>query len=287
MLIFSIFGYIIALLAGVSALDYGVKVDVNGLKMNVGIFGEGNETNIVFLTGLGIISPVITYKLLAESLADKYRIIIIEPFGYGLSDLTKDERNVKNIISEYHTCVQKLGVKKYYLMAHSFGGIYSLAYSNEYSEEVLGYIGLDTTPRDFTANISLIDDIKEKLERGIGMIANKLGLMVLLPKSYKQQKDMEALEIILNYRFCNNNVVYEYFGSEKKVNSVSDLSFPDSIPTVLFLGSIRDNFEDFLSLHQEMKNANPGSETVVLNGNHCLFFEHKKTISDKIKSWIK
>ena len=63
--------------------------------MNVNIIGEKNNITVVMLPGLGIVSPVIYYKPFVETLADKYKIITVEPFGYGLSDLTKEERNNK------------------------------------------------------------------------------------------------------------------------------------------------------------------------------------------------
>jgi len=93
------------------AIDYGIKVDVDGLKMDVGIVGEGNEPTIVLLPGLNIVSPVISYKAFAETLSDKFRVITVEPFGYGISDNTKKERINENIVSELHTCLQNLVLK--------------------------------------------------------------------------------------------------------------------------------------------------------------------------------
>ena len=107
----------------------------------ISVIGEQNDITIVLLPGLGVTSPVISYKAFVELLADKFKIITVEPFGYGLSDGTKDERTNKNYISEIHFCLQKLGVKKYYLMAHSMAGIYSLSYANKYLKKF--YVSLD------------------------------------------------------------------------------------------------------------------------------------------------
>ena len=82
--------------------------------MNVSVIGEQNDITIILLPGLGVTSPVISYKAFVELLAGKFKIITVEPFDYDLSDVTKDERTNKDFISEIHTCLQKLGVKKYY-----------------------------------------------------------------------------------------------------------------------------------------------------------------------------
>ncbi|ORX60745.1 alpha/beta-hydrolase, partial [Piromyces finnis] len=271
--------------------------------MNVGIVGEGNETTIVLITGLGYTSPVISYKPFAESLADKYRVIIVEPFGYGISDVTKDERNTKNIVSELHACIQKLGLEKYYLMAHSIGGIYSLAYTNEYPEEILGYIGLDPTPRDGLLEMPFLDSIKMRLELGFGNLVNKLGLVGLLSSDIKfiqtqaqldpnyqySEEDKETMEIIFNYRFCNDNTVNENINTynNKNIDAVADLSFPDSIPVIQFVSSMNcENNKDWLRFHQKMQNANPDSEVLVLEGSHLIYIDQRQAISDKIKNWI-
>jgi len=131
------------------AIDYGMKVDVDGRKMSVNIKGEEHNTTIVLLPGLGISSPVLIYKSLTDILANDYKVVTIEPFGYGVSDLTDEERTAENIVSEIHECLQKLGIDQFYFMGHSLGGIYSIIYDNTFEDEVLGFIGLDNTPSNY------------------------------------------------------------------------------------------------------------------------------------------
>jgi len=137
------------------AINYGKKVEVNGLQMSVNIMGEENEKTIVLLPGLGITCPVIYYRNITESLSNDYRVVTIEPFGYGLSDLTKKERTAQNIVDEIHECLDKLGIKQFYLMGHSIGGIYALVYDNTYKGEMLGFIGIDNTPSNYEMPVSM------------------------------------------------------------------------------------------------------------------------------------
>jgi len=135
------------------AINYGIKVDVNGHQMNVVIQGEGNDKTIVVLNGLSIPSPVLFYKEIGESLSTDYKV---------LSDQVSEEKTVENIVSEIHTCLQKFGIQQYNVMGHSIGGLYSLVLSNDYPEEVLAFIGLDNKPNIFE-NKDIADTLHLKL----------------------------------------------------------------------------------------------------------------------------
>jgi len=78
---------------------YGQSVTVDGKKMNVFIQGEGEET-VVLLPGYGTAAPALDFKILVDELSPFYKVVVIEPFGYGLSDLTEKERSTENIVSE-------------------------------------------------------------------------------------------------------------------------------------------------------------------------------------------
>ncbi|WP_070008310.1 alpha/beta fold hydrolase [Streptococcus agalactiae] len=125
--------------------DYGKKIDVgDGKKMNIYETGQG-KIPIVFIPGQAEISPRYAYKNLIERLSKKYKIYTVEPLGYGLSDIPTKPRTLENITKEIHTGLNKIGVKNFYLAAHSLGGMYSLNYAKTYSNDVKGFIGMDTS----------------------------------------------------------------------------------------------------------------------------------------------
>ena len=62
--------------------SYGQFVTVDGKNMNVTIQGEGEET-VVLLPGYGTGSPGIDFMPLVEELSPFYKVVVIEPFGYG------------------------------------------------------------------------------------------------------------------------------------------------------------------------------------------------------------
>lgn len=73
---------------------YGQLVPVDGKNMNVTIHGNGEET-VVLLPGYGTAAPGIDFKPLVDKLSPFYKVVVIEPFGYGLSDITEKNEVLK------------------------------------------------------------------------------------------------------------------------------------------------------------------------------------------------
>ena len=56
------------------------------LDQNGGTFADQRKEILVMLPALAVPSPNIYFKPLAEALDSVYNVVVIEPFGYGLSD---------------------------------------------------------------------------------------------------------------------------------------------------------------------------------------------------------
>lgn len=80
---------------------YGKQITVQGRKMNVTILGNGKKT-LVLMPGQEEISPYYDFYNLVKILQKKYRVVLIEPFGSGLSEITDRPRTFRNISEEYH-----------------------------------------------------------------------------------------------------------------------------------------------------------------------------------------
>ena len=64
----------------------GDLVEVDGNKMSIYTKGQGKHT-LVFLSGGGTSSPILDFKSLYSKLFNDYRIVVVEKFGYGYSDV--------------------------------------------------------------------------------------------------------------------------------------------------------------------------------------------------------
>ena len=113
--------------------------------MHVYTKGNGNHT-IVLMSGLGTVTPTLDFEPLINEMAKNNKVVVVEPFGYGWSDITNKERTVENIVEEIRTALEKLNIQgPYILMPHSISGIYSMYYANTYPDEIKAVIGIDPT----------------------------------------------------------------------------------------------------------------------------------------------
>ena len=52
------------------------------------------------LSGLGTSSPYYDFKVLFEKLSDDYRIVVVERAGYGWSEITSADKDLKTLLKE-------------------------------------------------------------------------------------------------------------------------------------------------------------------------------------------
>lgn len=126
--------------------------------------GAGDKT-FVFMSGSGTSRPVIDFKPLWQPLAETYRIVVIEKYGYGESAETKNPRDLKTMVEENRKSLIKMGLlPPYILVAHSMSALEAIYWTHNYSTEIEAFIGLDPAvpevydfikiPSNFAINIA-------------------------------------------------------------------------------------------------------------------------------------
>ena len=95
----------------------GQMVDVDGHKMCVYTEGEGDKT-LVFMSGSGTIPPILDFKSIYPKLTDKYRIAVVERFGYGYSEHVDKPRDVASILADTRTALAGAGLEAPYVLSH-------------------------------------------------------------------------------------------------------------------------------------------------------------------------
>jgi len=274
-----------------------MKLDVNYHNLDVGIDGEQNEPTIVLLPELGTPSPIIYYKPIVDVLSDKYKVITMEPLGYGLSDMVDDARTIDNIVSELHAGIKNLGIEKYYLMGHSVGGLYSLYWSNQYANEVLGFIGLDTIVPGAEERVKSMPNTMKKfsimnhfgVERMVSLF-NSNRLFLPLNSSYHfDEEDTKMFRIITLQKGYNKTQRKEVNAVLDNLDVVKAMKFPEDCPVINFISSENTKqYPNWKKLHIEIGNESISNEVIEITGNNANFaFDQRETISNKIKSWIK
>jgi pimeloyl-ACP methyl ester carboxylesterase len=266
---------------------YGQSVEVDGKNMNVSIQGNGEQT-IVLLPGQGTPSPVLDFKLLIDELSPDYKVVAIEPLGYGLSDRTEKERTTENIVSEIHEAVQQLGLDHYILMGHSIAGLYGATYIKNYPDEVTAFIGIDSS-------VPNQPGMDVKLPLRTMAFFQKSGLMRLMKKvggdSFQSlpydEETKEQMKLISNQVSSNptmNNEL-EHLGSNFK--NAENLTYPSDFPLLLFVQSNNDENPDWIPLHEQQAKQSSIGKIIPMEGPHYLHHTKYKEIAEAFKEYMK
>ena len=265
---------------------YGQLVSVDGKNMNVVIRGDGTET-VVLLPGFATAAPALDFEPLITRLEEDYRVIAVEPFGYGLSDVVGTPRTTENIVAEVHAALAALDVDRYVLMGHSIAGIYALDYIESFPDEVSGFVGIDSSVpgQPETDEVLPIADLKAMKD---------LGLMRLLesgsPGEYDGLSDYgdearKQLLALTNRNAYNADIASEATHIPVNFADATDRTFPADLPVLLF---VLDDPADqgWVQLHADQVAALSNAEMMLLTGQHYLHRTQSKAIADTFTAFM-
>ncbi|MFK3679085.1 alpha/beta fold hydrolase [Microbacterium sp. NPDC090218] len=265
--------------------SYGETVTVDGREMNVLIAGHGPQ-NIVLLPGFGTASPVLDFEPLVADLAKDHRVIVVEPFGYGLSDGTDRERTTKNIVTEVHEALQKLDIDSYVLMGHSIAGIYGIEFANRYPDEVSAFVGIDTSvPGQPNMDTVFPTDLMAA--------AKNLGLVRVLTAisgpgydflAYSEEA-REQIALISNRNSLSPTYLNEMAHIRTNFADAQGTAFPEDLPLLLFVEADNAKNPDWLPLHERQAAAVLDGTVVAVDGEHYLHHTRSSEIADGYRAW--
>ena len=297
---------------------YGEYIEVNGKNMYISVLGDGEKT-IVILPGSGATGSTVYYRPLAEKLAQNYKVVVVEYFGYGFSDDTKEERTNENIVKELRTCLKNANIEgPYILMPHSMSGIYSLYYAKTYPDEVEAIIGLDMEIAEYEYSIDWdvlyskhgITEKKYKSQMEYPVILNylveKTGIMRWLDKIYNKDlyKKLESYNLYSDEELLIYSKELKNYPSIALLNEYGDtywnnleemrnVKYPDSLPVIQFLSS--SNIEgskeffgiDSLKINRDMiVNENIQSISIIEGSHSVIFLDGLTKICEETKEFI-
>lgn len=156
----------------------GDLVTINNHHIHVYREGNVDSPKLVFLSGSATVAPVYDFKILYEKLVKDFRIIVIEKFGYGYSDIFESSCDIDSLIEVERQALKLIGeTGPYILVSHSASGLEAIRWKQKYSDDVMAIIGIDmATPltyKNWTA---------EKVEKRINLMkkGTKFGLYKIL-----------------------------------------------------------------------------------------------------------
>lgn len=265
---------------------YGQFVAVDGKNMNVFIQGKGEET-VVLLPGYGTPAPALDFKLLIDELSPFYKVVVIEPFGYGLSDVTEKERTTENMVSEIHEALQRLNIHRYTLMGHSISGIYGLDYVNKYPNEVSAFVGIDSGVPTQGGNDAPFPTETYKLlkKSGFYRLLMKLAPDQLIAPDVNDETREQIRILSLKNTFNPNNLNEgENFGPNFK--ATENLTFPKELPVIFFLQANDTETKNWIPLHEEQVKNSVHGKVMTFEGGHYLHHTRSKEIVENFRKFM-
>lgn len=269
----------------------GQLVEVDGHNMSIYTEGEGSHT-IVFMSGWGTSSPILDFKPLYSRLSDEYKIVVIEKFGYGFSDIVDDKRNMDTILRQDREALEKTGIEApYVLCAHSFSGYEATLWAQKYPDEVEAIVGLDMCTPNCESRELLEKEHKflkpvifiEKFENAAGL--NRLES--LDQSGTLSEEENALLTEICCHKFLNKTII-----SETSIDIIALYERLNSeplpaVPVLMYISPdstmIEDDWENGM---RAMADASSNGQMIHLDCGHNVHdFEYER-ISADMKEFI-
>ncbi len=270
----------------------GQLVEVAGHKMNIYIEGEGEQT-IVFLSGGGTCSPVLDFKSLYSLLSDDYKVVVVEKFGYGFSDVVDKERDVASVLADTRAALAAAGVEgPYILCPHSMSGIEALYWAQQYPDEVSAIVGLDM------AVPGAYEDYKmNNLALKLSQLAARMGIIRLLPGVAESEamkygtlteEEKEIYKAVFFSRTATTTMMNEVSSIKENAKTVENAGIPQ-VPMLLFVSNgtgtgweqeaWRNYQKDYI---KEVSNG----KLVELNCSHYVHDHEYELIAEEMREFI-
>ncbi|WP_315169398.1 alpha/beta hydrolase [Metaclostridioides mangenotii] len=292
---------ILTAVEGNSTPGLGDMVTVDGQKMCVYSKGEGENT-IVLMSGLGTTSPILDFAPIIDRLSKKNRVIVVEPLGYGFSDLTGKERSVQNIVNEMRSALKASEIPEpYILMPHSISGIYATYYANTYPDEVQGIIGIDCT---LPKQVKYFESSKNWKVPFIAKLVCPLGgsrlISIISPQTFISENknnaysgdNLKMQKKISAWKGFNKTVINEINCIDKNIETTFNMKFQRNLPILFFTippknKVAREDGKTSISFYQTYITNESCQHVKEMNGTHYLHWSSADDMDYAIEKFLR
>ena len=268
----------------------GQLVPVNEHQINVYVEGDDPET-IVVLSGAGIASPILDFKDLSDSLAKRYKVVIVERAGYGYSDDSNHSRDVMEVLSETRQALSQANIiEPFIILSHSMASLESLAWQEKYPDEVKALIGLDWALPSSYENLK-----QNQALLTVAYWSSKIGLLRYFPESFyiknstltenerKQYKLLAYKQLMSQAMFHESQTVKE---NAKKVPS----NINPKIPALLMVSNgdgTSFSQSEWQRYAERFASDQSNVQVVYMDAPHDLYHYQSNEIVSQIEDFLK
>lgn len=269
-------------------VNNGEYVSIDDHKLHILRIGDESKPKLVFMAGSGTFAPIYDFKILYSKLVNDFRIIVIEKFGYGYSDLYEASCDIDSLLNIQREELQKIGESgPFILVPHSMSGLEALRWKQKYPDEVQAIIGLDmATPTTYFEWSKETIDKKIKAMRKSQKIMHK-GLLDWYPLYSKGlSRDERIQQRLLWMRNAMNDC---YINEAEKVLENAKAVAATGIvkcKSLLFVSNGKQISANWIGNQQQLADE-MGAELVQLGCGHYVHHFESQKISEMIIDFIK
>ena len=288
LLIFVLFHQIMLKVEEPLRAPLGQLVEVDGHKMSVYTEGTGDKT-LVFLSGSDTPSPILDFKSLFSLLSDEYRIVVVERFGYGFSDIVDKPRDIDTVLSETRAALAAADIDgPYVLCPHSMSGLEALYWAQQYPEEVEAIVGLDMAVPDayenFKNNVFMNAASQFNAKTGIIRLLPLLNELDCVKHGTLTEEEKKIVHALLYKNFSNKTTINElkYISENAKIVGAGEIP---QVPMLLFISNDTSTTE-LTDAAQRYANTVENAKVIQLDCPHYVHDYEYNRIREEIKAFL-
>ena len=266
----------------------GQLVEVDGHKMSVYTEGTGDKT-LVFLSGSDTPSPILDFKSLFSLLSDEYRIVVVERFGYGFSDIVDKPRDIDTVLSETRAALAAADIDgPYVLCPHSMSGLEALYWAQQYPEEVEAIVGLDMAVpeayKNFKNNVFMNAASQFNAKTGIIRLLPLLNELDCVKHGTLTEEEKKIAHALLYKNFSNKTTINElkYISENAKIVGAGEIP---QVPMLLFISNDTSTTE-LTDATQRYANTVENAKVIQLDCPHYVHDYEYNRIREEIKAFL-
>lgn len=247
----------------------GQLVTVNGHRIHVYRNGSNVAPAILFMSGHCTAAPVYDFKVLYEKLTHDFRIIVVEKYGYGYSDIWDSPCDIDTLVSIQRQALAALGETGPYILApHSMSGLEAIRWKQLFPDEVSAIIGIDmATPFSFSCwteaqikkTVRLMRILRSLRLAGLLSSVSSLSLTEEEIRQHKLLKKRNAFNI------CCINEAREVLNNSRTVSAAGGIE----CPTLLFSSNGEGQEKDWIDYQKQFASC-MGAKLVFYDCGHYI-----------------
>ena len=266
----------------------GRLVEVDGNNMSVYTEGSGDKT-LVFLSGSETPSPILDFKSLFSLLSDEYRIVVVERFGYGFSDVVDKPRDIDTVLSETRAALAAADIDgTYVLCPHSMSGLEALYWAQQYPEEVEAIVGLDMAVpeayKNFKNNAFMNATSQFNAKTGMIRLVPLLNELDCVEHGTLTEEEKEIVHALLYKNFSNRTTINElkYISENAKIVWAGEIP---QVPMLLFISNDTSTTE-LTDATQRYANTVENAKVIQLDCPHYVHDYEHNMIGEETKNFL-